>query len=307
MTSPVRGRGRIQLIVTAAAAALLAGALTAGAQQPSSPDSATAPAPAKKAAAKGGAAEAAQSPKNAQSYSIGLMWGEQLRNTGVTPDAVSTAKIAQGIQDAITGKVEVSDLDRQNIRALATSAGDSNHKVAEKFLAENGKKPGIVTTASGLQYQELKAGSGNSPKMGDSVVVNYRGTLLDGKEFDSSYKRGQPATFEVGRVIPGWNEALQLMKPGAKWKLYIPPQLAYDLRPPPGSGIAPGSMLEFEVELMSVKPAAAATPPASANPQPKPSASVPASALPKATGQPPTNPPGSPNSPSPATIQPASK
>ena len=301
MTSPARGRGRIQRIVTAAAAALLAGALTAGAQQPSSPESATTPAPSRKAAAKGGAAEAAQSPKNAQSYSIGLMWGEQLRNTGVTPDAVSTAKIAQGIQDAITGKVEVSDQDRQNIRALATSAGDSNHKVAEKFLAENGKKPGVVTTASGLEYQELKAGSGNSPKMGDSVVVNYRGTLLDGKEFDSSYKRGQPATFEVGRVIPGWNEALQLMKPGAKWKLYIPPQLAYDLRPPPGSGIAPGSMLVFEVELMSVKPA----PPAAVNPAPAPRP-VPASALPKATGQPPTNPPGSPNSPSPATV-PASK
>jgi len=305
MTSPVRGRGRIRLIVTAAAAALLAGALTAAGQQPSSPESPSAPAPAKKAAAKGGAAEAAQSPKSAQSYSIGLMWGEQLRNTGVTPDAISTAKIAQGIQDAITGKVAVSDQDRQNIRALATSAGDANHKVAEKFLAGNGKKPGIVTTASGLQYQELKAGSGDSPKMGDSVVVNYRGTLLDGKEFDSSYKRGQPATFEVGRVIPGWNEALQLMKPGAKWKLYIPPQLAYDLRPPPGSGIAPGSMLLFEVELMSVKPA----PPAAANPAPapKPATNVPASALPKATGKPPTNPPNSPNSPSPATVQPASK
>ena len=305
MTSPVRGRGRIQLIVTAAAAALLAGALTAAGQQPSSPASPSAPAPAGKAAAKGGAAEAAQSPKSAQSYSIGLMWGEQLRNTGVTPDAISTAKIAQGIQDAITGKVAVSDQDRQNIRALATSAGDANHKVAEKFLAENGKKSGIVTTASGLEYQELKAGSGDSPKMGDSVVVNYRGTLLDGKEFDSSYKRGQPATFEVGRVIPGWNEALQLMKPGAKWKLYIPPQLAYDLRPPPGSGIAPGSMLLFEVELMSVKPA----PPAAANPAPasKPATNVPASALPKATGKPPTNPPNSPNSPSPATVQPAAK
>ena len=304
MTSPVRGRGRIQLIVTAAAAALLAGALTAAGQQPSSPASPSAPAPAGKAAAKGGA-EAAQSPKSAQSYSIGLMWGEQLRNTGVTPDAISTAKIAQGIQDAITGKVAVSDQDRQNIRALATSAGDANHKVAEKFLAENGKKSGIVTTASGLEYQELKAGSGDSPKMGDSVVVNYRGTLLDGKEFDSSYKRGQPATFEVGRVIPGWNEALQLMKPGAKWKLYIPPQLAYDLRPPPGSGIAPGSMLLFEVELMSVKPA----PPAAANPAPasKPATNVPASALPKATGKPPTNPPNSPNSPSPATVQPAAK
>jgi len=188
------------------------------------------------------------------------MWGEQLRNTGIQPEAVSTARIAQGIHDAITGKATTSQQDRENIQALATSGIDANRHAAEKFLAENAGKPGVVTTASGLQYQELHAGSGASPKMGDSVSVNYRGTLLNGTEFDSSYKRGQPATFEVGRVIPGWNEALQLMKPGAKWKLYIPPKLAYDLRPPPGSGIAPGSMLLFEVELLSVKPAAAAAP-----------------------------------------------
>ncbi|HXZ60373.1 MAG TPA: FKBP-type peptidyl-prolyl cis-trans isomerase [Steroidobacteraceae bacterium] len=319
MTLPVRCRGRLKLTVSAAAAALLAATMQAGAQQPPSSASTPAGAPAssaatpaaqKKAPAKSGATQATQSPKNARSYSLGLMWGEQLRNTGVTPDAINTARVAQGIQDAISGKAAVSDEDRQNIRALATSAGDANHQVASKFLAENGKKPGIVTTASGLEYQELKAGSGDSPKMGDSVVVNYRGTLLDGKEFDSSYKRGQPATFEVGRVIPGWNEALQLMKPGAKWKLYVPPQLAYDLRPPPGSGIAPGSMLLFEVELVSVKPAApGATPPASANPAPqaKPAASVPASALPKPTGTAPINPPNGPNSPSPATIQPAPK
>ena len=125
----------------------------------------------------------------------------------------------------------------------------------------------MTTTASGLQYQELKAGSGDSPKMGDSVQVHYRGTVLSGTEFDSSYKRNAPATFEVGHVIPGWNEALQLMKPGAKWRLFIPPQLAYDLRPPPGSGIPPGSMLLFDVELLSVKAAAAASPPAQPTPK----------------------------------------
>jgi FKBP-type peptidyl-prolyl cis-trans isomerase len=235
------------------------------------------------------------------------MWGEQLRNTGVAPDAISSARIAQGIHDAITGKVAVSDKDRENIRALATSGAEANHRAAAKFLADNGRKPGVVTTKSGLQYQELKAGSGDSPKASDSVVVNYRGTLLDGTEFDSSYKRGQPATFEVDRVIPGWTEALQLMKPGARWKLFIPPQLAYDLRSRPP--IPPGSMLLFEVELLSVKPAAAASPPASANPAPaRPAAaSVPASALPKATGKPPVNPADSPNSPSPATVQPAPK
>jgi FKBP-type peptidyl-prolyl cis-trans isomerase len=108
----------------------------------------------------------------------------------------------------------------------------------------------------------LAAGSGESPKANDEVTVNYRGTLLDGTEFDSSYKRGQPATFQVSRVIPGWTEALQLMKPGAKYQLFIPPQLAYDLRSRPP--IPPGAMLIFEVELLSFKPGE--TPPGTAPP-----------------------------------------
>ncbi len=288
MTLPARRRGPLTLTVATAAAALLAGSLPAPAQQPSS--TATPPA-AKTAPAKSGAAEGEASEKSDESYSLGLMWGEQLRNTGVTPDAISTARIAQGVRDGISGKVAVSDKDRDNIRALATSGADANHRAAAKFLGENAKKPGVVTTKSGLQYQELKVGSGDSPKANDSVVVNYRGTLLDGTEFDSSYKRGQPAAFEVDRVIPGWTEALQLMKPGAKWKLFIPPQLAYDLRSRPP--IPPGSMLLFEVELVSVKPAAAASPPASAQP--------------KSTGKPPVNPPDSPNSPPPATVPPVPK
>jgi FKBP-type peptidyl-prolyl cis-trans isomerase len=281
MTFPARGRRRIILAV-AATAPLWTSALPAQAQQPgaSSP-----PASAKKAPAQ----------TNDSSYSLGLMWGEQLRNTGIAPDAVSTARIAQGIHDAISGTATVSPQDRENIQALATSGIDANHRAAEKFLAENSRKPGVRTTTSGLEYQELRAGSGASPKMGDSVSVNYRGTLLNGSEFDSSYKRGEPATFEVGHVIPGWNEALQLMKPGAKWKLFIPPKLAYDLRSPPGSGIPPGSMLIFEVELLSVKPA-----PASANPPP----AAPRSALPKPTGKAPVNPPDNPNSPAPATVPP---
>lgn len=292
MTLPARRRAPVTLTL-AAAAALLAASLPAPAQQPSP---AASPA-AKKAPAKTAAAEGEATEKSAESYSLGLMWGEQLRNTGVTPDAISTARIAQGVRDGITGKVAVSDKDRDNIRSLATSGAETNHRAAARFLAENGKKPGVITTKSGLEYQELKAGSGDSPKANDSVVVNYRGTLLDGTEFDSSYKRGEPATFEVDRVIPGWTEALQLMKPGAKWKLFIPPQLAYDLRSRPP--IPPGSMLIFEVELMSVKPAPAASPPASANPAAKPA--VPAAALPKSTGKAPVNPPDSPNSPSPAT------
>jgi FKBP-type peptidyl-prolyl cis-trans isomerase len=273
MTLPARARAPVTLSLAAAAAALLAGALPAPAQQPSAgaspPSTPAAPGAAaavRKAPAKGAAAEGEASEKSAQSYSLGLIWGEELRTHGVAPDSISTARIAQGVHDAITGKVAVSDKDRDNLRALAASAGEVNHKAAAKFLAENGKKPGITTTRSGLQYQELRAGSGDSPKASDSVVVNYRGTLLDGTEFDSSYKRGEPATFEVDRVIPGWTEALQLMKPGAKWKLYIPPQLAYDLRSRPP--IPPGSMLIFDVELVSVKPAAAPSPPASANPVP---------------------------------------
>ncbi len=270
MTLPVRRRGPIILILSAAAAALSAGSLPA--QQPSSTAAAPAGTPAapaaapgaKKAPAKGGAAAGEVSEKSAQSYSLGLMWGEQLRSTGVGPEGIVSERIAQGVRDGISGKVALSDKDRKNIQNLASAAGEANHKAAAKFLAENGKKPGVTTTASGLEYQEIKAGSGDSPKMGDSVEVHYRGTVLSGTEFDSSYKRGQPATFEVGHVIPGWNEALQLMKPGAKWKLFIPPQLAYDLRPPPGSGIAPGSMLVFDVELLSVKPAAAAVRPAPA-------------------------------------------
>src|SRR5262249_6424347 len=143
----------------------------------------------KKAAAKGAAVEGETSQKSAQSYSLGLIWGEELRTHGVTPDAISTARIAQGVRDAITGKVAVSDKDRANLKALAASAsevsqkaaaklGEANHKAAATFLAENGKKPGVTTTKSGLQYQELRAGSGDSPKASDSVVVNYRGTLL---------------------------------------------------------------------------------------------------------------------------------
>jgi FKBP-type peptidyl-prolyl cis-trans isomerase len=298
--------------MSAVAAGALTGALDVKAQQPPAAGSAAAPAtapaapaaatPAKKPAVKGEAA--APDEKSAESYSLGLQWGETLRNSGLTPESINSAKIAQGIRDAISGKVTVGDADRDNVRKLATSAGDSNHRAAAKFLAENGKKPGIVTTKSGLQYQEVRAGSGDSPKASDSVTVHYRGTLLNGTEFDSSYKRGQPATFEVGHVIPGWTEALQLMKPGSKWKLFIPPQLAYDLRSRPP--IPPGSMLIFDVELVSVQPAAApAAPPASANPPTgaKPVAgAVPASALPKATGKPPVNPPDTSNSPPPASM-----
>ena len=280
MTLPAPRRGRILLTVAAAAAALCAGAIPATAQQPpsggasaASPAAApAAPKAAGKTPATGDAAGGEASKKSATSYSLGVFWGSQLRSTGVAPDAINSARVGQGIHDALTGKATLSDQDRENVRVLAASGVESNHHAAEKFLAENGKKPGVVTTASGLEYQELKAGTGASPKANDTVSVNYRGTLLDGTEFDSTAKHGgQPASFEVDHVIPGWTEALQLMKPGAKWKLFIPPKLAYDLRGPPS--IPPGSMLIFDVELLGVTAAA-----------PPPAAPAPQSALPKPTG-----------------------
>jgi FKBP-type peptidyl-prolyl cis-trans isomerase FkpA len=134
--------------------------------------------------------------------------------------------------------------------SLATA--QSGLQDGQRFLKENATKPGVTTTASGLQYKVLKEGTGRSPKATDVVVVNYRGTLINGKEFDSSYKSGKPIEFPLNRVIPGWTEGVQLMKEGAKYEFYIPPNLAYGSR---GAGgvIGPDETLIFEVELLKVK------------------------------------------------------
>jgi FKBP-type peptidyl-prolyl cis-trans isomerase FklB len=132
------------------------------------------------------------------------------------------------------------------------AAGGTNKQAGDAFLAANKSKEGVVTLPSGLQYKILKAGTGPKPTVSDSVVCNYRGTLLDGKEFDSSYKRGQPATFPVGRVIKGWTEALQLMPVGSKWQLFIPSDLAYGASGA-GGDIGPNATLIFEVELISIQ------------------------------------------------------
>ncbi|GAC1664415.1 MAG: hypothetical protein PVS2B3_17610 [Steroidobacteraceae bacterium] len=212
----------------------------------------------------------------ADSYSLGVTMGTQLHAAGVTPHDVSSERLAAGLHDALTGSIKPTPEDRQRITELVTraraEAGEVNHRAAAAFLAGNGKKKGVVTTASGLQYKVLTAGSGALPQATDEVVVNYRGTLIDGTEFDSSYKRGEPATFAVNHVIRGWTEALQLMKPGARYQLFVPPQLAYDLRSPTPD-IPPGSLLLFEVELISIKApvaAAAPTPPAPTPPAPAP-------------------------------------
>ena len=263
MTLPAPRRGRTFLLFSAAVA-LVAGSMLAAAQQPpaGAAPASQAAAPAKKAPAKAGAASEAPAKAKASSpsYSVGVSMGEQLRASGIPPELLNAQQLAQGVHDALSGKVSMTDKDRENLRGLVDSVGESNHRAAAKFLAENGKKPDILTTASGLQYKVLSAGTGASPKTTDEVTVNYRGTLISGTEFDSSYKRGQPANFQVNRVIPGWTEALGLMKPGAKWQLFIPPQLAYDLRSAPP--IPPGSLLIFEVELLSVKAAPSAAQPA---------------------------------------------
>lgn len=213
-----------------------------------SPTAAGAPPPQK--------AESPAKIKSEGSYSLGLSVGESLRRASVDPHAISTERLMQGLHDALAGKATFGPANEQSIRTLIVGAraraASANHAAARAFLARNGKKKGIRTTASGLEYQVLKPGQGAAPQAGDTVTVNYRGTLLNGTEFDSSYKRGQPATFPVDRVIPGWQEALKMMKPGAKWRIYVPPQLAYDLNSPPP--IPPGSLLIFDVDLLSVQP-----------------------------------------------------
>jgi FKBP-type peptidyl-prolyl cis-trans isomerase FklB len=207
--------------------------------------------------------------KDKVSYSIGLDIGTTFKKQKME---ISSDALVAGLKDGMSGAkpalspdevrqvmMEFSKDMREKTAAATKEAADKNSKESEKFLAENKAKPGVKTTASGLQYKVEKEGSGTPPKETDTVVVNYRGTLIDGTEFDSSYKRGEPATFPVNRVIKGWTEALQLMKPGAKYQLFIPSDLAYG---PGGTGgdIGPNATLIFEVELISAKPGEASAP-----------------------------------------------
>ncbi len=207
--------------------------------------------------------------KDKVSYSIGLNIGFNLKkqNVSINPDT-----FVLGLKDALAGKPQMTD---EQVKETMTAfekemidkqkaAGVKNGADGEKFLAENKKKEGVKTTASGLQYKVVKEGSGAQPKEKDTVMANYRGTLIDGTEFDSSYTRGQPATFPVSGVIKGWTEALQMMKVGSKYQLFIPAKLAYGERAI-GPDIGPNSTLIFEVELLDVKPAAGANP--SSSPQ----------------------------------------
>lgn len=192
------------------------------------------------------------------SYALGMSLANNLKRSGVPMEEVSPEAVLDGFKEGFDlsksklTEAQAIEIIRNNQRDYRAKLAEKNKKAGEAFLAENKNKEGIVTLPSGLQYKILAEGNGEPPKGNDIVSVNYRGTFTDGTEFDSSYKRGQPAKFAVNGVIKGWGEALQLMKPGAKWQLFIPPQLGYGER---GSGVAigPNATLLFEVELLSVE------------------------------------------------------
>lgn len=206
--------------------------------------------------------------KDKVSYVIGLNLGTDMKRRSV--EDLNFDMLIQGIRDAYSGGKQLLTEDEQNQiwaafqKSLAEKqkvnkmkTAEDNKKKGDTFLAENKTKEGVVTTASGLQYKVIRAGKGPKPKLEDTVTTHYRGTLLDGTEFDSSYRRNEPVSFKLSGVIPGWTEALQLMDTGSKWQLFIPADLAYG---PNGAGglIGPNETLIFEVELLSIQPATGA-------------------------------------------------
>ena len=214
-----------------------------------------------------GAAFAADAPelksdKEVFSYSLGMNLGGNLKRESVEVD---TELLVRGFKDGYGGgktilteeeaRKSIMDFQKAQMAKRAETMkklSEKNKADGERFLAENAKKEGVKSLQSGLQFKEITPGKGKTPKATDTVTTQYKGTLIDGTEFDSSYKRGEPATFPVSGVIAGWTEALQLMKEGAKWQLFIPPNLAYGERGA-GSDIGPNATLIFEVELISVK------------------------------------------------------
>jgi FKBP-type peptidyl-prolyl cis-trans isomerase len=207
-------------------------------------------------------APALKTQKEKVSYSIGVDVAKNFTKMGMDLDIDVFIK---GLKDGFSGKKPLMTDDEMHSAMIAfqtdmmkkqsqgkQTAAEENKKVGEAFLAENKKKEGVVTLPSGLQYKILKAGNGKKPTDADTVQCHYRGTLIDGTEFDSSYKRGQPASFPVNGVIAGWTEALKLMPVGSKWQLFVPSQLAYKERGA-GEDIGPNATLIFEVELLGIK------------------------------------------------------
>jgi len=201
------------------------------------------------------------------SYSVGLDIARNFKQNGFELDAdllVQGIKDGQGDAEPRMNEEQIASTMEEfqqhmmeQYQQKMTEQASDNAAAEEAFLTENGQKEGVITLESGLQYKIVEAGDGASPTAQDTVRVDYRGTLIDGTEFDSSYSRGEPAQFKVGQVIPGWTEALQLMKEGATWELYIPAKLAYGERGM-GQVIAPNSTLIFEVKLHGIVDAEAA-------------------------------------------------
>jgi FKBP-type peptidyl-prolyl cis-trans isomerase FklB len=196
------------------------------------------------------------------SYSIGIDIGKNFKHSNIEIDLEA---LTQGVKDAIsdsTPKLTEQQMEeamrqlQQDVLARrnesAKKAGEKNKLEGEAFLAENAKKEGVITLPSGLQYKILKSGDGKKPQLTDEVTINYRGTLINGTEFDSSYKRGEPTTYAVNGFIAGWIEALQLMPVGSKWQLYVPSNLGYGERGT-GGDIGPNATLIFEIELLAIK------------------------------------------------------
>lgn len=216
--------------------------------------------------------------KDKASYAIGLNIGTSMRKDSVDVD---TSILLRGMKDGLAGAKPLLTDDEVKATMTALQAdlrakheqkveeeAETNKKKSDAYLAENKTKEGVVTLPSGLEYKVLVEGTGPKPTATDTVVCNYKGTFLDNTEFDSSYKRGKPATFPVSGIIKGWTEALQLMPVGSKWQLFIPPDLAYG--PAGRPGIAPNSTLLFEVELLSIQPKAEMQAPATPAPKPTP-------------------------------------
>ncbi len=205
--------------------------------------------------------------KEKVSYALGMNIGSSFKSQEIEVDF---DVLLRGMKDAMDNKPTLlTEQEKGQVlnayrtenaakrEAKRKEQGAKNKAEGEKFLAENKTKTGVVTTASGLQYKVLTEGNGPTPKTNDSVTAHYRGTLIDGTEFDSSYKRGQPTPFGLDRVIKGWTEALSMMKVGSKWQLFIPPQLAYG-EFGKGKDIGPSATLIFEVELIGIQPPAQA-------------------------------------------------
>lgn len=259
--------------ISAAGMLLLPGAYAQQSQSPAKPPKtaptakSTKPAtpPARKTQptpARGATRSTLTTEKQKDSYALGMNVGRDLSRQ---PIDIDVTPFLQGMRDALEKrKSQLTDDEIKaalaQLQSQATTKaeaenkilGEANLKQGEEFLAGNKTKPGVVALPSGLQYKVITAGTGPKPTAADTVVCDYRGTLINGKEFDSSYKRGQPASFPVGGVIKGWTEALQMMSVGSKWELFIPPDLAYGARGA-GPDIGPNSTLIFEVEMHSIK------------------------------------------------------